>query len=70
MAICFPSIFPRRFESVPTERALKRLFGADAQYVFRYDTSSPSAAPVEVWVWRERPRVAHRRIERLGRLAR
>jgi HEAT repeats len=48
------------FENVPTERALKRLFGADAQYVFRYDTPSLSAAPVEVWVWRERPRVAPR----------
>jgi hypothetical protein len=47
-------------ENVPTERALKRRFGFDAQYVFRYDTSSPSAAPVEVWVWRKRPGVAPR----------
>ena len=43
------------FENVPTERALRRLFGPDAQYVFRYDASSAGAVPVEVWVWKPRP---------------
>src|SRR6267142_1419258 len=40
------------FENVPAERAIKRLFGLDAQYVFRYDAADSSAVPTEVWVWR------------------
>jgi hypothetical protein len=43
---------------VSVERALKQLFGRDAQYIFRYEASRSAAVPVEVWVWRQPTRPA------------
>jgi hypothetical protein len=39
------------FRDVPLDQALRRLFGPDAQYAFRYELALPSAVPVEAWVW-------------------
>jgi hypothetical protein len=42
------------FEDVPIERALKRLFGSDANFIFFYHNTDPGPAsftlPYEVWV--------------------
>jgi hypothetical protein len=39
------------FHAISAEQALRRLFGPDAQYAFRYESSTEATTPVEAWVW-------------------